>query len=577
MEGRAANWGEKYPETRRDDTTLHEHGMTDPYRWLEDPDSPETKAWVDAQNKVTFELLESCDYRTKVKERLTELYNYPKYGCPFKRGSRYFYFKNDGLQNQSVLYSQTSLEGEPEVFLDPNVLESDGTAALGSYAFSESGEYFAYGVSKSGSDWQTIHVRKVSTKEDLSEQIHWVKFSGISWTHDDRGFFYSRYPAPSQLENDDAGKRGSETNSNLYHKVYYHRLGTDQSSDVLVFETPEEPHWMSGAVVSDDGRYVTISISKSTAPVNKLYYADLSTFDPETGALDVIKLVDNFDAEYDYITNEGTLFYFKTNLKAPRNKIVSVDVSTATTREDSWKDHVAEQEDVLSYACCFDRNKLILNYIHHVKDVLHIHSLQDGSHIKELELPTIGTITSIRSRKEDSDLFFSFTSFLYPGSIFRYNDESGLTVFRETKVEGFDPEQFKTEQVFYSSKDGTKIPMFIVSKQTAQKDGNQAVYLYGYGGFNISIQPTFSVFRIVFMQHFNVTLAIPNIRGGGEYGEEWHQAGTLERKQNVFDDFCAAAEYLIENKYTKPEKCVISLSFSLLVLSMALTWHGKIG
>jgi prolyl oligopeptidase len=547
-----------YPDARREDE-IREHGLPDPYRWLEDPDSDETRAWVNAQNETFQGFIQKSPDREKLKNCLTELYNYPKRGCPFKRGDYYYYYRNDGLQNQYVLYQQESLEAEARVFLDPNLLESDGTAALGVTSFAESGKYFAYGVKRSGSDWQTIHIKNALTGENLTDQIDWVKFSSIAWTHDDRGFFYARYPKPSSVGKEAAG---SEIDVNLNHQVYYHRLGTSQDSDVLIYNTPDEPKWMFGVEVTTDGRYLILTISKSTAPINKLYYVDLTNFDPcreeDVFGFPVVKLIDNWDAQYEYVANDGTIFYLKTNLNAPRSKLISIDIEHP--EEEKWKVLIPESEDVMSYLLCFDETRLIACYIHHVKDVLMLYNLADGRFERELPLPCPGTVTEISGRRKDKEIFFAYTSFLYPSSIFRfdYSQEGCGILFHETKVPGFDPSLFTTEQVFYRSKDGTQVPMFIVSRKSIPRDGSAAFYLYGYGGFSISIQPTFSVFRVVFMSHYDIGLAIPNIRGGGEYGEDWHNAGILEKKQNVFDDFCAAAEYLIENKYTSANRLAIS-------------------
>eukprot|EP01087_Luapelamoeba_hula_P003251 TRINITY_DN1304_c0_g1_i1.p1 TRINITY_DN1304_c0_g1~~TRINITY_DN1304_c0_g1_i1.p1 ORF type:complete len:711 (+),score=120.10 TRINITY_DN1304_c0_g1_i1:120-2252(+) len=545
------------PTTRRDESVL-EQGVPDPYRWLEDPDSPETQAWVTQQNNFTNKLLTASPVREKFVKRLTELYNYPKFSCPYKRGTKYYYYKNDGLQNQSVLYTQDSLESEPSVFLDPNTLTADGTAALGVTAFSESGKYFAYGVSRSGSDWQTIYVKRTADKTDTEEVLKWVKFSSIAWLHSDEGFFYARYPTPTFVEGDaEAPKAGAEVDANVDHKLYYHKLGTSQDEDVLIFDTPEEPKLMFGIEITDDGKYLLITVYKGTAPANKLYYAELAHFIGTRESLNVVKLIDNFEAEYQYITNDDTLFHVKSNRSADRNKILTIDI--AHPAPESWKDLIPESTDVLSYACCFNQSFLLVCYLHDVKDILQVFSL-DGKFLKELELPDIGSVGSITCRRKDAEVFYSFTSFLRPSSIFRVAPDGSTSVFREPIVNGFNPADFQSQQVFYNSKDGTRIPMFIVSRKTQQEhlDGSGAVYLYGYGGFNISLQPSFSVFRVVFMTHCNIAIAIPNLRGGGEYGEEWHKQGTFERKQNVFDDFISAAEYLVANKWCSPERIAIS-------------------
>ncbi|XP_035660447.1 prolyl endopeptidase-like isoform X3 [Branchiostoma floridae] len=547
----------KYPEARRDDSAIDDyHGtkVPDPYSWLEDPDGEETKAFVEAQNKITLPYLEKCAVRKQFQARLKEMWDYPKYGCPFKRGSRYFYYYNTGLQNQSVLYVQDSLDAEAKVFLDPNKFSEDGTVSLRGSAFSEDGEYFAYGISKSGSDWVTIKFMKVAGAEQLPDTLEYVKFSCMSWTHDHKGLFYNRFPEPETKAD------GTETTANLHQKLYYHVIGTDQSEDVLCGEFPDHPKWMPGAEVSDDGRYVILAIREGCDPVNRLYYCDLQTVDYKvTGILPWVKVADNFDAEYEYIANEGTLFTFKTNLNAPRYKLINIDFSKPEM--DQWTDLVPESEtDVMEWTACVNQDKLVLCYLHDVKTELYLHELKTGKRITTFPLD-IGSVVGYSGRKQDSEIFYQFMSFLTPGVIYHCDltkDKLEPTVFRQIKVKDFDPSGFQTDQVFFSSKDGTKVPMFIVHKKDIPLDGTHPVLLYGYGGFNISITPSFSVSRIVFMLHLGGILAVPNIRGGGEYGEIWHKAGTKEKKQNVFDDFQGAAEYLIKNKYTSASKITIN-------------------
>jgi len=551
-----------YPAPKRHEHVDDYHGtkVSDPYRWLEDPDSAETTAWVREQNNVTNKFLDTCDTRGSIKGRLTELFNFERYSCPFKRGERYFYFKNDGLQNQSVLYKQSSLEAPSELLLDPNVLEADGTASLGAYAFSEDGSRLAYGVSKSGSDWQSIYVKNVDDLTDLPDKIDWVKFSGISWTHDHKGFFYSRYPTPSSLESKatDEQKRGTETDAAANQAIYYHLIGQDQSQDVKVFSTPENPAWMMTGEVSDDGHFLLITINDSCDPVNRLFYMPLTNQSlPVESERKVIKLVDNFEALYEYITNEGSEFYFKSNLDAPRYRVIAIDINKP--ERGNWREVIPHHEqDVLNAVVCVDANKLITCYMHHVKELIKMYNLEGKEEKAEFPFPSVGSIGGLSARKKDSEFFYKFTSFLYPGTIFHYDIKQDKQItFRETDVKGFDADQFVAEQVFYPSKDGTKVPMFIVSKKDLPRDGNNPVLLYGYGGFNISLTPSFAVSRVVFAQHFNGIVAIPNIRGGGEYGEAWHKQGTLGQKQNVFDDFQSAAQFLIHERYTSPHKIAI--------------------
>ncbi|ORX94708.1 hypothetical protein K493DRAFT_337689 [Basidiobolus meristosporus CBS 931.73] len=549
-----------YPAVRRDTTVVENLNgvkVADPYRWLEDPDAAETEAFVEEQNKVTFGHLETYPHREELREQLTKLFDYEKYSCPFRRGEYYYYFYNSGLQPQSILYQQKSLTAEPTVFLDPNTLEADGTASLNTYGFSESGKLFGYGISKSGSDWITIHVKYTDASgQELEDEVRWAKFTRITWAHDDSGFFYNRYPKPSVGDD----KAGTETGSNTDAMLYFHRIGTSQEEDVMIFKDPEHPHYMFGSEVTDDGKFLILSITETCDPVNKLYIADLSG--GNGGVSDNMKynkLVDNLDAEYSYVANDNSVFYFKTNLNAPKYKIVKCDLDNP---QEGFVDVISEQDGVLETVRCTNKENLVTVYLEDVKNVVRIHDLKTGSVLKEIPTP-IGTVTSLSTRREFKELFFSFASFLNPGIIYRYSfeevgEEQKLSVFRTTQVSGFNSDEFITKQIFYPSKDGTKIPMFINHKKDLPLDGNNSTLLYGYGGFSISLSPMFSPAWIAFMKHFNGVVAIPNLRGGGEYGEEWHQAGTLARKQNVFDDFQYAAKYLIENKYTRPERLAIN-------------------
>lgn len=545
----------KVVEARRDDGQVDDyHGtkISDPYHWMEDPDSEETKAFVDAQNNISRPFLDSCPVRDKLNKRLTELWDYPKYSCPYKRGDHYYYSYNSGLQNQSVLYIQDSLESEARVFLDPNLLSDDGTVSLNGKAFSENGKYLAYGISKSGSDWITIKFKEAPGK-DLPDTLEKVKFSSMAWTHDHKGLFYNKYL------DENIKAEGTETASNQNQKLFYHRMGTDQSEDVLVAEFPDNPKWMIGAEVSDCGRYVILTPTEGCDPTNRLFYVDIQTLpDGINGILPYVKVVDNFDAQYEYITNEGTLFTFKTNLKAPNYKLIQIDFSKPET--ENWTTLVEEASSVLEWTACVNNNKLVMCYLEDVKNKLYVHNLSDGKRIAEFPLQ-IGTIAGYSGRKEQTEIFFQFISFLTPGVIYRCDmtkDSYTPKVFRETKLKNFDFDQYETKQIFYPSKDGTKIPMFIVKKKDMPLDGDNPCLLYGYGGFNISISPHFSVSRMVFMQHLGGVFALANIRGGGEYGDDWHKGGRFGNKQNVFDDFQAAAQYLIDNKYTSTRKLVIN-------------------
>ncbi|MED6276323.1 hypothetical protein CHARACLAT_001954 [Characodon lateralis] len=547
----------QYPQTYRDEAVVDDyHGckVPDPYSWLEDPDSEKTQAFVNAQNQLTLPFLEECEVRDLFKERMTELYDYPKYSCPFKRGNRYFHFYNTGLQNQSVMYVQESLDAEPTVFLDPNTFSDDGTVALRGYAFSEDGEYLAYGTSASGSDWVEIHFLRVEGAVPLEDRLERVKFSCMSWTHDGKGLFYNSYP-------DQEGKSdGTETSTNLHQKLYYHILGTPQSDDVLCAEFPDHPKWMCGAEVSDDGCYVLLSIREGCDPVNRLWYCDLQmTPQGITGLLPWIKLIDNFDAEYEYVTNEGTLFTFKTNLDAPRYRLINIDFASPDQR--NWKELIPQHDkDVIVFATCTYSSYLFVCFLHDVKNVLKMYRLSSGEELRTFPLD-VGSIVGFTGRKRDSEIFYYFTSFLSPAIIYHCDltkEPLQPHVFREVTVKGFTPADYQTTQIFYPSKDGTQIPMFIVHKKGIKLDGTHPGFLYGYGGFNISITPSYSVSRLIFVRHLGGVLAVANIRGGGEYGETWHKAGMLASKQNCFTDFQCAAEYLIKEGYTSPSKLTIN-------------------
>lgn len=541
----------EYPGVRRDDTVEELHGIkiADPYRWLEDPDSEETKAFAEAQNAVTIPYLERCSMRETIKERLTKLWDYPKYSCPFRRGDRYFFFMNSGLQNQSVLYVQDSLDGEPRVFLDPNTLSEDGTVAISGSAFSEDGEIYAYGLSSSGSDWITVHFKKVSTGEDFPEILHKVKFSSLAWTHDHKGIFYGRYI-------DHAGAAdGTETVSNENQKLFYHRIGTAQEEDVLVVEFPDHPKWRIGAEVTDCGNHLIVSPQQDCRD-NLLYHAPIPS--QISGKIELSCIIDTFEADYEYVTNDGSVCIFRTNKGAPNYRLVKIDL--ASPAPEHWVTLVPEHEkDVLDWAACVHQDKLVICYISDVKSVLQLHSLATGEMLIRLPLD-MGTISGYSGKRHHSEMFYQFTSFLSPGIIYHLDlTQNPLKpkVFREIKIDGFDPSEFETRQVFYPSKDGTQIPMFLVHKKDLGSGGDAPTLLYGYGGFNISIQPYFSISRVVFLQLFKGIVAVPNIRGGGEYGEAWHNSGRLLNKQNVFNDFHAAAEYLVREKLTKPSHIII--------------------
>jgi prolyl oligopeptidase len=529
-----------YPVARKGDQTDDYHGVkvADPYRWLEDLDSAETRAWVEAENKLTFRFLESIPARTAIKDRLTKLWNYEKYGIPFREGNRYFYTRNTGLQNQAVLYTVTSLDAPSQMVLDPNTLSADGTVALSGMQVSPDGKLLAYSLSASGSDWQEWKVRDVATSKDLSDDLKWVKFSGVSWTRDGKGFYYSRYDEP---------KEESLKATNYFQKVFYHKLGTPQSEDVLVYEQPDQKDWLFNSVVTEDGNYLIIPVYQGTDIKNRVYYKDLRSKDAP-----VVKLLDDFDAAYNFIGNEGTRFFFQTDQQAPRGKVVEVDVNKPA--RSNWKVIVPEGKETL-LVTTFVNNKFILNYLKDAYTQVKVYDLA-GKLVNEVAFPGIGTAEGFGGKAVDKETFYSFTGFTTPTTIYRYDVTTGKSnVFRQPKVD-FNPADFETKQVFYSSKDGTKVPMFITHKKGLKLDGNNPTYLYGYGGFNVSMTPAFSVGNLVWMEMGGV-YAQPSLRGGGEYGEAWHQGGMKLRKQNVFDDFIAAAQWLIDNKYTSTPKLAI--------------------
>ncbi|WP_414541320.1 prolyl oligopeptidase family serine peptidase [Nostoc sp. CCY0012] len=531
-----------YPLTRKSDQVDNYHGtlVTDPYRWLENPDSEETRSWIEAQNKVTFDYLNEISVRKQIKQRLTKLWDYEKYGIPFKEGNNYFYFKNDGLQNQSVLYTLKTLDAEPRLLLDPNKLSDDGTIALSGLAISDNGKLLAYGLSTSGSDWQEWKVRDVETGEDLQDHLKWIKFSGASWTHDNQGFFYSRYDEPNE--------KTKLEDVNYYQKLYYHQLGNPQSEDILIYHRHDQKEWGFSGDVTEDGSYLIISVWLGTDAKNLVFYKDLTN--PHAK---VIELINQFEANYSFIDHDDSVFYFRTDLNAPRGKLIAID--TKNPAQANWQEIIPQSTSTLESANILN-NQFVVDYLQDAHSQIKIFDL-NGALIREVELPGLGSAGGFGGKRDDIETFYSFTSFTIPGTIYRYNMVTGKSeLFRQPQVD-FNPDDYETKQVFYGSKDGTQVPMFITHKKGIELDGNNPTYLYAYGGFNASMTPGFSVSMLVWMEMGGV-YAMPNIRGGGEYGEEWHQGGMKEKKQNVFDDFIAAAEWLITNKYTQPKKLAIA-------------------
>ena len=530
-----------YPTVTKSDQIDNYHGtaVADPYRALEDPDTEETKAWVEAQNQVTFSYLNEIPAREKIKQRLTKLWDYEKYGTPFKEGESYFYFKNDGLQNQSVLYTLPTLESEPRVLLDPNQLSEDGTVALSGIAISENGQLLAYGLSSSGSDWQEWKVRDIATGEDLQDHLQWIKFSGAAWTHDHQGFFYSRYDEPNE--------KTKLEDVNYYQKLYYHKLGTQQSEDILIYHRSDEKEWGFGGNVTEDGKYLIISIWLGTDSKNLVFYQDLTNLNSE-----IIELINQFAADYSFIDNDDHIFYFRTDLNAPKGRVIAIDTKKLTS--ENCQEIIPQAVETLKSVGILN-NQFVADYLQDAHSQIKIFDLK-GNFIREVELPGIGSASGFGGKRHDTETFYSFTSFTTPGTIYHYDMKTGKSeIFRQPKVD-FNADEYETKQVFYESKDGTKVPMFITHKKGIKLDGNNPTYLYGYGGFNISLTPSFSVSLLIWLEMGGV-YAVSNLLGGGEYGEEWHQAGMKEKKQNVFDDFITAAEWLIANNYTKPAKLAI--------------------
>ncbi len=529
-----------YPQARRSDQVDDYHGtkVADPYRWLEDTDSAETHSWVEAENKLTFGYLEQIPYRQAIRDRLTKLWNYERFTVPHQEGGRYFFQHNNGLQNQNVLLVAESLNAEPRVLLDPNTLSSDGTVALAGDAVSDDGKLMAYALAASGSDWNEWHIRDVDTGKDLPDDLKWVKFSGASWTKDNKGFYYSRYDEP---------KGAALREANYFHKLYYHRLGTAQSDDKLIYERPDNKELGFAGNVTDDGHYLVITVWQGTSPKNRLYYKDLTQPDSQ-----VVRLLDDFDAQYIFIDNDGPIFWFQTDLDAPRGRVIAID--TRHPERTNWKTVVPQGADKLQFANVVD-NSFFLGYLKDARTEVRVHDLS-GALLRNVDLPGIGTAAGFGGKRKDKETFYAFTSFISPTTVYRYDPQATRSVvFRQPKVD-FDATRYETKQIFYTSKDGTRVPMFLTYKKGLTLDGENPVLLYAYGGFDIDLTPTFSVPNAVWLEMGGI-YAQPNLRGGGEYGEQWHQAGMKLKKQNVFDDFIAAAEWLIANKYTSTPKLAI--------------------
>jgi prolyl oligopeptidase len=522
---------------RKDNIVENYHGtlVADPYRWLEDSTDPETIAWVQEQNAVTRKILDT-PLREELKRRLERLWDYPKYELPREAQGRLFFQKNDGLQNQALLYCQDP-GGEPFVVLDPNTFSKDGTVALTRFSVSKDGKLLAYATSESGSDWQKVRIRRVDTGEEFNETINWCRFTTLPWTPDGKGFFYSRFPEPGSVPPEDQSN---------FCQVWYHRVGTPQAEDVLVYERPDAKELGFTPFVSEDEEYLGLVVTYGTSSRNRLYYRPLNSQG------NFIRLLDKEDAAYWPIGNIGSRFFFNTDLDAPRGRIIAIDVNNPA--RENWQEIVPQGEDVIDEAYLVG-GRLVLVYMHHACHRVRVFSVQ-GEEEGEIELPGLGSVTGLWGKFAQSKFYIGFMSFLYPPTVFQGDlDSRQLTTFGQMAL-SFEPREFETKQVFYTSKDGTRVPMFITHKKGLKLDGDNPTVLYGYGGFNISMTPTFGPAHLMFMERGGI-YAVANLRGGSEYGEDWHRAGMLENKQNVFDDYIAAAEWLVENKYTRRERLAI--------------------
>lgn len=534
----AANEAPDYPDTKEVQQTDTYHGVKveDPYRWLEQDvrESGAVRDWVEAQNEVTFDYLESMPQRNRIEQRLTELWDYEKYGVPFKEGGRYFFFLNDGLQNQSVLYTQASLDAEPEMLIDPNTWSDDGTVALAGVAVSDDARYLAYGIQDGGTDWRTWRVMDLKTRKLLGDELEWLKFTDATWSKDGKGFYYSRYPAP------DSGDKFQSLNHN--HTMYFHQVGTPQTDDKLVFATPEHPQWSHGAQVTEDGKYLILTTWVGTDDRYRVAYKDLSQPDAKP-----VTLIDKFEHDYSLAGSEGDVLYFRTNRNAPMGRLVAIDLSQPDTED--WREVVPEQEHVLVSAELIGGH-LVAQYLRDAHAEVRVHDTR-AKLIRTVELPGVGSVEGFEGEAEDPETFYVYSSFNAPPTIYRYDVRTGKSTVLHSPAVDFDSDDYVVEQTFCHSKDGTQVPVFIAHRKGIERDRDNPTLLYGYGGFNSSQTPEFSISRLAWMEMGGV-YAVANLRGGGEYGEAWHKAGTKLDKQNVFDDFIAAAECLIAKDYTQP-------------------------
>jgi prolyl oligopeptidase len=531
----------QYPDTPRSDHSDEYHGVriADPYRWLEELDSPETRAWIEAQNRLTFSYLAQNPSRPQLRRRLQELWNFERFTLPVKRGGRYFYTRNDGLQNQNALFVQEGLDGQPRLLLDPNTFSTDGTVALANWVPSEDGNLLTFGLAHAGSDWQEWRVLEVDSGRQLADELKWIKFSRVSWTPDHQGFFYSRYDAPPEGE--------KFTGANYYQKLYYHRLGQPQEQDQLIYRRDDQKEWSFDGDVTDDGRYLVITVLRSAEFKTQIFYRELAVPDAP-----VVELITGFDAEYEFVGNDGGTFYVLTDFGAPLKRLVALDL--AHPAREHWREIIPQAKEVLRDVSLIGGH-FVAQYLQDAKSAVKVFD-RAGWLLRDVDLPDLGSAGGFAGRQHDPETFYTFANFTTPGTIYRYDAAQGKsTVFRQPQV-AFDPAQFETRQVFYTSKDGTRVPMFIVTRKGIALDGSHPTILYGYGGFNLSQTPGFAVSTIVWLERGGV-YAVANLRGGGEYGTAWHEAGMLDRKQNVFDDYFAAAQWLIDHRYTSPQKLAI--------------------
>ncbi len=548
-----------YPLTPKGSQVDDLHGIrvADPYRWLEDLNSPETQAWISAQNTLTYDYLENIPSRDSIKKRLTALWNYPKAHAPFKRGGRYFQFRNDGLQNQDVLYVMEDVTQRGRPLLDPNALSEDGTVALTAVLVSWDGAWLAYATSASGSDWKTWHVRNITTGEDTGDCVMWSKFSSAAWLPGNEGFIYARYAEPEEGT--------AYAGANYNQQIYCHYLGTIQQEDLLLYERPDHPNWGFDPTVTDDGRYLILHVSEGTDRRNRVFYKEIE-------GDNFVELIPDLKASYEFIHNTGSLFYFLTDLEAERCKVISIDVNDHGST--ALRTIIPEKQDVLQHVVAA-HGEFVALYLHNAYHQL-LRFRMDGMYIDEITLPTLGEVTDLHGQYADETLTYSFSSFTYPLSVYQYDFVKGAITELYKPALPYDFDDYVTEQVFAASQDGTRVPMFLIHHRDMQRDGTNPTLLYGYGGFNISMTPVFAVDRLIWLEMGGV-FVMANLRGGGEFGEGWHKAGTVHHKQNVFDDFIACAEYLIEQNITStPHLAIEGRSNGGLLIGACLTQRPEL-